>query len=208
MRIKRRVPSNLNELIDFDWLPFMRQQIKKFNLRDTLNDPDDIIQDMLLLMCKNHFIEKYDPQGRPFEVYLAIFVSNFMCKRYKKEALSQNGRNIVNAKGIEFSAPQDVIESGDPNIVYLDRIGINASNEEDSAVLIESLRQELKKYKASSHVVHEGKEYARDPATVLELLIKGLDPLEIAEIFHTSRQFVYLLIKKIRACEALEEYRR
>ena len=203
---KEDIPSNVTELYSSGWADFIRLKIRRYNLRDINNSVEDILQDMMAQMLANNFIESYDASGRPFEVYLSVFIFNFMSKRYKKEYHSRNGQNIILSKSIEADQPNDAKEYNDSSTVYLEHLEDAQARFDNYFILVESLRTELKKFKANSSVTYNGKIYQRDPSTLLELLIEGKSIVEIAEIFDTSKQFVYLLLNKIRGCETLEEY--
>jgi DNA-directed RNA polymerase specialized sigma24 family protein len=201
------IPKSVPELIEYGWQDFMRLKIKRFNLKDINNDVEDILQDMYVQMIENNFLAKYDPEGRPFEVYLSVFIYNFMCKRYKKEALSKNGKNIIYSKSIYLSSPTDYNDVYDPSVVYLEHMEDISSSFDNLLLLKESLKQDLAQFKASSSVLYKGVEYKRDPQTVLDLLIEGKTVVEISEIFQTSKQFIYLLLKKIRDCDTLKDFK-
>lgn len=205
MRYDRtKIPHNVEELIQYGWVDLMRLKVKSWTLNDVNNSIEDIIQDMLVQMISNGFLEKYDPEQRAFEVYLIIFIRNFMTKRFKKENLSRNGHKIIFAKSVEMNMPENK-EDMNGDVEYLERMEDESSNFESYTVLVQSIRDELKQFKANSSVVHNGVEYQRDPLTVFELLKDGLSVKEIAELFETSSQFIYLLIKKIRACDSVAD---
>lgn len=201
---KNEIPKNVEELYASGWADFMRLKISRYRLYDFCNSIEDIFQDMIVQMLNNNFIERYDPTGRPFEVYLSVFIFNFMSKRYKKEH-SKSGRAIVLAKSLEDTSPKDD-EGFDGSVEYLDKLADDAAEFEGFTLLVESMREDLKQFKANSSVVHEGIVYQRDPLTVFELILQGYNVAEIAEIFETSKQFVYLLMKKIRGCDTLKDY--
>lgn len=202
-----KIPATLEEFYTSGWANFVKLKISRYNLKDINNSVEDIFQDMILQMSHYNYIENYDPEGRPFEVYLTVFIFNFMSKRYKKEYGSKYGQLIVTAKGLEEGLPDDLKDSGVKAVEYLERMEDPQANFADYSVLVDSIKADLAQFKANSSVVHEGVKYDRDPQTVFNLLMEGDTIKEISEKFETSKQFVYLLLDKIRNCDSLKEYK-
>lgn len=202
-----KIPATLEEFYTSGWANFVKLKISRYNLKDINNSVEDIFQDMILQMSHYNYIENYDPEGRPFEVYLTVFIFNFMSKRYKKEYGSKYGQLIVSAKGLEEGLPDDLKESGAKAVEYLERMEDPHANFADYSVLVDSIKADLAQFKANSSVVHDGVKYDRDPQTVFNLLMEGDTIKEISEKFETSKQFVYLLLEKIRNCDSLKDYK-
>ena len=201
-----KIPATLEEFYTSGWANFVKLKISRYNLKDINNSVEDIFQDMMIQMSKYRYIETYDPNGRPFEVYLTVFVFNFMSKRYKKEYGSKYGQLIVSAKGLEEGLPDDLKDSGAKSVEYLERLEDESACFADYTALVESIKSDLSHFVAKSSVIHDGVKYDRDPLTVFKLLMEGDSVKEISEKFETSKQFIYLLLEKIRGCDSLKEY--
>lgn len=190
------VPKTVEELYSSGWKEYLLYHIRRYNLNDINNSPEDVLQDMLLQMIRFDFLAKYDPERTDFIKYLKIFIRNFMSKIYAKEHNTKHGDNIINA----VSLVETTDESGeaDGRTMTFD-LGGSSEGFEDYVCLIQSFEEDLKEIKATSTVLYHGKEIKRDPYTLYKLLVTGYSVKEIAEIFGTSKQFVYGLKKKLYA---------
>lgn len=202
------VPKNIAEFIERGWDKKIFYRVSKHKLRDTLNDPEEMVQDIMLSLISTDYLARYSPEKRSFEVYIYIFVDNFIKKRLTKEN-TRNGRGIVSRASLENALPGNAadISSG---VVYLETLKFAVTGDDTETVLFDEflseVREELiEKYKASSSVVYEGRELKRDPSTVLELVLEDNTVTEIAAMFNTSKQFIYNNLKKIRDTEAMKE---
>ena len=134
-------------------------------------------------------------------------VINSIKKRGAREG-SKNGKNIVNRNSIESVRDDD----GSPAVgkTYIDYMEDPESSQmaEDFEYrdLINRTRESLKVFKASSSVMYEGKEIQRDPLTVFDLLVDGKSVTDIANIFGTSNQFIYILMDKIRKTKEMQDF--
>lgn len=204
MRYDRtKIPKNLQELIDFGWTTLMRAKIRQYCLNDVNNSEDDILQDMFVQMLEQNYIERYDACGRPFDVYICIFIRNFMSKRWKKEKESRNGAKIIFAKGLENTMPDE--SELDSSKVYLEKLYDGGAEFEDALIYQMDLKKELAEMKANSSVMKDGILYERDPKTALQMYMDGYSVPEIAKTLETSPQFVYILLRKARSCEVLKD---
>lgn len=203
---RTKIPATIEELIKYGWDGLMRKKIASYKLYDINSSVDDIMQDMYVQMLRTDFLGKYDPNGRAFEVYLVVFIRNFMNKLYKRENTSKHGKDILFAKGIDNTAAEDNEGNMDTAVISMEHMQDDSANFESFLLLVESLREELKQFKANSSVEYNGVTLDRDPATVFELIKDGYAPKDIAEMFETSDAFIYLLLKKIRACSCVSDY--
>lgn len=197
------IPKTLEEFINSPWFNFACGKLAKWNFRDLNNSQEDLVQDMLAQMHKYQYIESYDPAGRPFGVYISVFIGNLLNPRFKKEVHSKNGHKILGATSLVSSSSEEDFTPGES---VLERMAETGKDDDYSFILIESLRKDLDQFKATSSVVKDGVTYNRDPNTVLTLLMAGLSVAEIAELLDTSKQFIYLLKRKIQEADSLKEY--
>lgn len=202
----KKIPANIEEFLEGGWDRLVKKHILRFNLKDITYNVEDLTQDILLKMVETNYLESFDKEQRDFNVYIVVFVRNYLCRLYKRECLSKNGWSIVNAKGIEFSSP-DNPDTFDKNMVYLDTLEAKLDEDPDLNLLIEDLRAELQsKFKASSFIEFNGQTIGKEPVQVLNLLLQDYTVSEISSIFDTSKQFVYILLNKIRSSENLSFY--
>ena len=195
------VPQSLEDLYNSGWKEYLIYHISRYALNDVNNSVEDLLQDMMVQMAKTKFIEKYDPERTEFIKYLKTFIRNFMSKVYHREHDTKNGEKIINAAGI-VNSPEEVEESSG-NVVCSEALG-ESSGYEDYMCLVQSLEQDLEQIRSDSTVEYQGETFTRDPFTVYKLLSSGYDVKDIAEIFGTSKQFVYSLRKKL--CDLIKTY--
>ena len=190
------VPKNLEDLYNSGWKDYMLYYIRKYNLNDVNNSPEDLLQDMLVQMAETGYVEKYDPSISGFSGYLSVFIRNFMSCPYVREHHTGYGR-LVNAVHINYS---DVTEdSFDPHLEVPSSIIPNKDGDfTDYVCLMDSIENDLKQIKTKSCINYNGKTVMRSPLTVYKLLKEGYTIKDIAEIFGTSKQFVYTLRDTIR----------
>lgn len=206
VRSPRLIPKNIEDFIQNGWDKQILFRIRTFSLKDILNNEEELVQDIVLALLETDYLTRYNPE-RPFTTYLYGFVDNFLKKRYNKEN-TVNGKKIVNYAGIEMTPPE-----GDPEFngskVYLDLLFADSSEDADfdMKLLLEEIREELKKYKANSSAIFNGIELQRDALTVFNLIMEDFSVIDIARMLDTSRQYIYHLIKKIRDLPILQELR-
>ena len=199
-------PKNMQEFLDQGWVKNIHYRISAFTLKDTLNNPDDLCQDILLSIMKTNYLDRYDPDKGPFKSYLYGFVDNFLKKKYNKEH-TRHGKFIVAAASLSTLPPDD--KEFDGTEVYADLIPSDDDCEShcEMRALIEDIRRELKNnFTANSSNVFNGTVYARDPVTVFNLMLDGATVMDVATILNVSRQFVYFLLKTIRTSDAYKIY--
>lgn len=193
-------PRTTQEMIDQGWYEKILAKVKKYTLNDVVNSADDLVQEIFLQIESTKYLERFDAKQRNFEVYIYVFVMNAVKKRGIREG-SKNGRMIVNHFSLESS--QDENDPTPAGKVFLDRLEECVGNDDPFAEvfvqeLIEETRKSLAKYKASSTVEYNGEIIQRDPLTVFNYILEEKTVPEIAEIFNTSKQFIYDLLNKIR----------
>lgn len=200
-------PRNMDEFIEQGWVQIVERRVRRKALKDVNNSPEDLAQDILLSLISTDYIQRFNPEFRTFEVYLYVFIDNYMKKKFQKEN-TRNGKGIVNRASLEISMP-DSSEELRKDVVYMESLQLSSTLEEESTLymdeFIESVREELSQYKASSSVEYNGRTLQRDPVTVFDLMLEDYTVAEIAEMFDTSKQFIYNLLKKIRSCPTIVE---
>ena len=200
-------PRTVEEMIEQGWYEKILAKVRKYKLNDILNTPEEIVQDIFLNIMSSKYLDRYNPELRSFEVYIYTMVINSIKKRGMREG-SKNGRNIVNHSSLEYS--QDDNTDSSVGVSYIDHLENPEAQDPFKDVelqdLLEATRVSLRQFKASSSVVHDGVEYQRDAETVFNLLLDNKSVPEIAEIFQTSKQFIYILIQKIRDTPEMQEF--
>lgn len=199
-------PRNMQEFIDQGWDKYIKYRIAAFTLNDTLNNPEDLEQEILLSLLKTNYLERFDPERGTFKAYLFGFVNNFLKKKYNREH-TRYGKYIVSAASLSQAPTEDA--SFDGSEVFADLLPSDDACEDSAmvSVLIDDIRRELaSSFTASSANVFEGKVYQRDPVTVFNLMISGATVMDVANILNVSRQFVYYLLKNIRSSRAYQIY--
>lgn len=193
------IPNSLDELYQSGWKEYMLYHIRKYTLSDVTHAPEDLLQDMMVQMAGNGFLDKYDPEKADFTAYLHTFIRNFMSKVYNKEHKTKNGEKIINAAAIVGSVEEAENLEGHVvgHVVSNEMIADVSGSFEDLICLTQSIEADLEAIKTDSVVDYNGKIVSRDPLTVYEMLKDGYEIKEIAQIFGTSKQFVYSLRKKI-----------
>jgi len=192
------IPKTLEELYCSGWKEYMLFHIRKYNLNDINHSPEDLLQDMMVQMATNSFLDKFDPEVSEFTVYLFTFIRNFMSKPYNKEHKTKHGSKIVNHVAIVESASE--VESGaSDSVISQDVLAGDRGGFVDALCMAQSLEQDLAEIKTDSWVEYNGEMIRRDPLTVYRFLSAGYEIKEIAEIFGTSKQLVYSLRNKIAA---------
>ena len=203
---EKNYPTNMQEFVDQGWEKFIQYRIAAFQLKDTLNNPEDLGQEILLSLLKTKYLDRYDSSRGAFKAYLFGFVDNFLKKKYNKEH-TRYGKFIVSAASLSQSPSDDATFDGTE--VYADLLPSEDDCEENVVMksLIDDIRRELiEAYPASSANVYMGKVYQRDPVTVFNLMIDGATVMDVANTLNVSRQFVYYLLKNIRSSRAYQIY--
>ena len=200
-------PRTVDEMLAQGWYDKIMRKVRKYNLNDILNTPEELVQDVFVQIIKSDYLARYDPDYRPFEVYIYTLVENLIKKRGIREN-TEGGKKIVNHASLENTL---LGEKPEPNTVYLDMLDIDVSDEspEDRIYmeqLIEATKESLKDFKAHSNVEVDGELIERDPITVFKFILAGKSVSEIADVMQTSKQFIYVLLKKIRGVESMQEF--
>lgn len=205
----KRVPKNIEEFIADGWLEVIEVYIRRhYNLKDCLNTTEELVNDVLLSLIEKEYIEKYNEESEgaiDFQPYILIFTRNFISSRVKRENNTKNGQAILMANSLQNSLPEDESQM-ERGVTYVESVQLQEEVDFDFNLLLDDIRKDLKVWKAHSSVEWQGKEISRDPSTVFEFLLNDISVAEIANIFQTSNQFIYNLIKKIRMSETLAFY--
>lgn len=199
-------PRTVEEMLEAGWYDRILKKVKKANLKDVLNSPEELVQDVFLNIIKTDYLAKYDPEYRPFNVYIYVMVNNLIKKRGIREG-TKGGKQIVNAVALEDTMDGDVPAS---NTVYLDLLDLEDDQDQvDDRLYIDSLveetRKSLQEFKASSTVEYDGKVLTREPSTVFELILNGKSVSEVAEMLKVSKQYIYVLLHKVRSTASMQE---
>lgn len=202
-------PRTVEEMLEAGWYERILRKVKKSNLKDILNAPEELVQDVFMNIIKSDYLSRYDPEYRPFNVYIYALVDNLIKKRGIRESTT-GGKKILNAMALENSMDG---ETPAPNTVYLDLLEMEGKQEEaDEKMYIDSLiaetRESLKEFKASSTIEFDGETIKRDPSTVFEQILNGKSVSEVAEYLHVSKQYVYVMLHKVRDVDAMQELYR
>ena len=202
-------PRTVDEMLEQGWYEKILKKVRKYTLNDILNTPEEITQDIFLQIMNSSYLERFNPELRSFEVYIYTLVINSIKKRGMREG-SNGGKNIVNHYSLEQS--QDDSED-QPGVAYLDRLENQILEDPFKEIMVDDLIQRTRvtlsnSFSASSTIVYNGKEINRDPLTVFNLILEDKTVPEIAEIFQTSKQFIYILLGKIRSTPEMQEFHR
>lgn len=206
-REEKEYPKNMEEFIAQGWEQNIRFRIRAFNLKDSLNNPEDLLQDVLLALMQTHYLERYSPEKGSFKTYLYGFTDNLLKKRFNKEN-TRHGKFIVSAASLVLSSPESDAEfNGREVFAELLDSGVDDEQQVIVRAAIEDIRRELKEnYTANSTYENNGVVYNRDPLTVFDMMMSGMSVVEVSEALAVSRQFVYHLLKKIRNTHAFIEF--
>lgn len=202
-------PRTVEEMLEAGWYDKILRKIKKYHLNDILNTPEEMVQDVFLQIIKTDYLSRYDPEYRPFNVYIYVLVENLCKKRGTREG-TKGGTLIVNHASLVNTMDSDKPEA---NTVYMDHLETpydKCSLDDNLYVngLIETTMESLEQFKAHSSIEYDGQVIERDPITVFKLILDGKSVSEIADIMQTSKQFIYVLLHKIRGVPAMQEFYR
>ena len=200
-------PRTVDEMLEAGWYNKLLRKVSKSNLKDILNTPEELVQDIFLQIIRSDYLSRYDPSYRPFDVYIYSVADNLIKKRGVREN-TKGGKKIVNHAALENTLVGDTPE---PNTVYLEYLEAPDDQEqiEDTlymSQLISATKESLKELKTSSLVEYNGEIIKRDPATVFDYILAGKSVSEIADIMQVSKQYIYVLIHKIRKVKSMQEF--
>lgn len=201
-------PRTVEEMLEAGWYNKLLRKVSKANLKDILNTPEELVQDIFLQIMRSDYLSRYDPEYRPFDVYIYAVADNLIRKRGAREN-TRCGKKIVNHATIRDSLGEDGVP--DPNTVYLDSLD-TFYGQEDAADkmymddLIASTRKSLQEFKTRSKVEYDGELLKKDPATVFEYILAGKSVSDIADIMQVSKQYIYTLLHKIRTVDEMQEF--
>lgn len=203
------IPKNMQEFIEYGWDKYIIYRIFAFNLKDSLNNPEDLKQDILLALMSTNYLERYTKEKGSFKTYIFGFIDNFLKKRYNKEN-TRHGKFIVSAATLTMAAPESDADYS-RNEIFAE--SLDSGEDLQRAVIVHTLVLEIREYlkenyTANSYYTYEGVTYARDPLTVFDLLMQDYQVRDIAKILNVSKQFVYHLMSKIKTCPAYVEFAR
>ena len=206
----RNFPRTVEEMLEAGWYNRILRKVNKANLKDILNTPEELVQDVFLQIIKSDYLARYNPEYRPFEVYIYSLVDNLIKKRGIREG-TEGGKKVVNHASLENAADNADTNVSNPNVIFIDMLEVTKEHEttDDEMFvddLIEATRIALKEFKASSSVEFNGKLVQRDPLTVFNYILEGKSVSEIAEIMQVSKQYIYVLLHKIRAVKTMQDF--
>lgn len=182
-------PSTVEELVHSIWYSKLKTLIRNFHLHEP---EEDTLNDILLQMLEKKYLERWDANHGSFSNWLYTFASNICRKKYNRSN-TLGGRAIENAASIVYAASDDF----QPSRCYEERLATAFPNF-DYSVFVNQISTILQKYPAHSSNVVDGVEYKRDMQTAFLLLAKDFNVKEVSELFGTSSEFVYTLVRKMR----------
>ena len=203
-------PRTVEEMLEAGWYNKLLRKVSRANLKDILNTPEELVQDIFLQIMRSDYLSRYDPNFRPFDVYIYAVADNLIRKRGAREC-TNGGKKIVNHAVIRDALSEDGVP--EPNTVYLDSLDVPYEQEDATDKmymdeLIASTRKSLQEFKTRSKVEYDGELLKKDPATVFEYILAGKSVSDIAEIMQVSKQYIYVLIHRIRTVDAMQELYR
>lgn len=190
--VKLSVPSTLEEFVNSGWYSKLHTLVSKYRLTEPI---EDVMQDIMMELACKQYVERYVPESGSFSNWIYTFAGN-ICKKKYNRSHTKGGYAIETAYTIE---PSPISEASfKKGAVFEDMMESSIFEDGELSITISQIEQELKKIKGSSSNEFEGVVYQRDAVTVFRLLVQDYSAKEIAERFHTSVEFVYTLLRKIR----------
>lgn len=157
------IPKNMEEFISQGWDKKIKYRLSKLTLPPQTNI-EQLVQEILVALIETDYIIRYNEAARSFEVYIYIFVENFIKKLALRQGLNSKGYGIVDRKNFEgLMKDEDNFEG----VIYLAALGmadLYATEKEAYNELIEEIKKELESLKGTS------KETPKDPLVALQLL--------------------------------------
>ena len=107
------------------------------------------------------------------------------------------GSNAQDISSIQVASEDDDFHVG---VFFEETLKVDSGrfDEAEYSLLCDELSKILSSYPAHSSNEFEGVVYQRDMRTVFSLLQQEYQPKEIAELFGTSVEFIYTLIRRMR----------
>lgn len=206
---KEKYALTVQDFLDKGFDSLIDYRISCFNLKDQINSPEDLKQDILLHLFQTDYLARYNPETGRFRSYVYSIVDNFLKKRYNKEN-TRHGKFIVSAAGLDTS-PRDDNDVFDGRVVYADLLqDDNLDQNFEFSVYLDNIREELKEaFTANSSFEDEsGRIFERSPLTVFNLLIEDNSITSIASILGISKQYAFYLRSLVKNNPSLRELYR
>ena len=186
-------PRNVEELVRSSWYSRLKTLVSNFRLNEPI---EDTLGDILLEMLEKKYLERWEPSAGSYSNWIYTFSAN-VCKKKYNRSNTKGGLAIEGASSIHSSAENDDMPIG---VFFEETLKVESKDydEAEYSLLCEELDRILSAYPAHSSNVHEGIVYDRDMKTVFKLLRQEYQPKEIAELFGTSVEFIYTLIRRMR----------
>lgn len=203
---KEKYALTVEDFLEKGFDSLIDYRISCFNLKDQINSPEDLKQDILLHLIQTDYLARYNPETGRFRSYVYSIVDNFLKKRYNKEN-TRHGKFIVSAAGLDTS-PRDDNDIFDGRVVYADLLqDDNIDQNFEFSVYLDNIRDELRAaFTAnSSFEVESGKLLERSPLTVFNLLIEDNSITSIASILGISKQYAFYLRSLVKNNPSLRE---
>lgn len=186
-------PRTVEQLVKSSWYPKLKTLVSNFHLNEPI---EDTLGDILLEMLEKKYLERWVPSSGSFSNWIYTFAAN-LCKKKYNRSNTKGGIAIERASSIQVQS-----ESENPpiGIFFEDTLELESGDFDrvEYALLCDELNKVLAEYPAHSSNVHKGITYNRDMRTVFNLLREEYQPKEIAELFGTSVEFIYTLIRRMR----------
>ena len=186
-------PRNVEELVRSSWYPKLKTLVSNFHLNEPI---EDTLGDILLEMLEKKYLERWEPSAGSYSNWIYTFSAN-VCKKKYNRSNTRGGLAIEGASSLHSSSENDDIPIG---VFFEETLQVESSDFDsaDYSLLCDELSRILEAYPAHSSNVHQGVTYQRDMRTVFDLLRQEYQPKEIAELFGTSVEFIYTLIRRMR----------
>ena len=185
-------PTNVHEFLDSKWFPKVMTAIKGFHLRE---EPLDTMQDILVALLEKGYLERWDSSKGSYSGWLYVFVNNILRCKYNR-SMTKGGRAIEGAASLE----RPIKEEGGEVLACL--ITDKRIFQSDIYIMVEEIQKVLSDPEFAAHSSYNnpnGTIYPRDMRTVFDLLILQHNSIkDIAVKLHTSPQFIYSLVRKMR----------
>lgn len=186
-------PTTVEDLVKSSWYSKLRTLVSNFHLNEPI---EDTIGDILLEMLEKNYLGRWNAKCGSYSNWLYTFAAN-VCKKKYNRSNSKGGRAIEGAATLQSSSENDDFTVG---VFFEETLNVEVEDNHslDFNLLVEEIEKILSAYPAHSSNEHEGVVYNRDMKTVFTLLKDEYQPKEIAELFGTSVEFIYTLIRRMR----------
>ena len=179
-----------------EWDSRLEATIRGFKLKE---DIEDVKQQLYLELLDKGYLDRYDDEKATISTWVYGFVKNSLRKKYHKG----NRDFIYNGVSIMDDYDEDAVGEA----LFLNIFATESTEDEmDLKIIVDDILNILSKECYAAHS-YSSTGIPRDMKSVAMYFLEGYTPKEIAEMFETSVQFVYKLIKRIGSLPELQSYR-